>query len=362
MTVTNTATPADLDPERVAAFVQRALGVLVAGATTQMAYLGDRLGLYRAMASSGPVTAGDLSARTGCATRYLAEWLAQQSAVGFIDHDPATETFSLPPERAAVLAADDSPAALAGAFEAMAGWQLGIDAMTEAFRTGTGISWREHDERVDSGIARFFGAAYRAHLVDEWVPALGLVSTLRQGALVADVGCGFGLTTRLLAQAFPNSRFVGFDVSQRSVERARSDAVADGLADRVRFEVADATAFGGGPYGLVCFFDCLHDFGDPVAAAAQARRHLTEDGTVLVVEPFALDDAAENIAGNPGAGLHYTASTFLCVPHSLSEAGGAALGAQCGGRRLAETLAAAGLARTRRVAATPVHAVYAAQP
>lgn len=361
MTATDTAPPEGLDPDRVAAFVQRALDVLVAGATAQMAYLGDRLGLYRAMAGEDPMTPAELAGRTGCAVRYLAEWLAQQSAVGFLDHQAATGRFSLPPERAAVLASDDSPASLAGAFEAMTGWQMGIDAVAEAFRTGAGIPWQHQDDRVGEGISRFFGAAYRAHLVQEWVPALGLTATLRQGARVADVGCGSGITTCLLAHAFPNSRFVGFDPDERRIERARRAASEAGLTDRTRFDVADAGSFGGGPFDAICFFDCLHDFGDPEAAAAHARQQLADGGTVALVEPFALDDVADNIAGNPGAGLHYTASTFLCVPHSLSEPGGAALGAQCGGRRLAETLAAAGLTRTRRVATTPVHAVYAAQ-
>ena len=351
-----------VDQAKVGAFVEQALGVLVGGATAQMAYLGDRLGLYRELADAGPATPAELAARTGLAQRYLAEWLAQQAAVGFLGYDPSDGRFALPPEHAVVLATDDSPATLAGAFEAMTGWQLGIDALAEAFRSGRGIGWDAHDERVFEGVARFFGAAYRAHLVEEWVPALGLEPLLRQGASVADVGCGQGVTTALLAEAFPNSRFVGIDASEASIERAHQRARDTGVSDRVRFEVADAASLDGGPYDVVCFVDCLHDFGDPVAVAARAREQLAAQGTVALVEPFAHDELADNLAGNPGAGLHYTASTFLCVPHSLSEPGQRALGAQAGGKRLAETLRVAGFSQTRRVAGTPIHAVYAARP
>jgi SAM-dependent methyltransferase len=352
----------NVDRAEVAEFADRALAALIGGATAQLVYLGDRLGIYRALAAGGPATAAELAARTGLARRYLAEWLAQQAAVRFVAFDPDTGRFALPAGQAAVLATDDSPTALAGAFEAMAGWSLGIDDLADAFRSGEGIGWDAHDERVLRGVARFFGAAYRAHLVDEWVPALDLSAALRQGARVADVGCGQGLTTVLLAEAFPNSRFVGVDASASSIEHAQRRAAAAGVTGRVQFKVADADGLDGGPYDVVCFVDCLHDFGDPVAAAARARQQLADQGTVVLVEPFARDELADNLTDNPGAGLHYAASTFLCVPHSLSEPGQAALGAQAGGRTLAETLAAAGLSRTERVATTAIHAVYAAHP
>lgn len=351
-----------IDEADVGVFLERTFGMLVDAASAQMVYLGDRLGLYRALAGGGPATPAELAARTGCAERYLAEWLAQQGAVGVIDHDPDSGRFTLPPTQAMVLADDDSPAALAGAFEALTGWHQGIDGLAAAFRSGNGIAWDSQDERVSRGIARFFGTAYRTHLVDDWVPALGVEATLGQGARVADVGCGHGGTTVLLAGAFPNSRFVGIDTSRAAIERARLAATRAGVADRVRFTVTDAARLDGGPYDVICFFDCLHDFGDPVSAAARAREQLAQQGTVAVVEPFAHDTRADNIAGNPGAGLHYTASTFLCVPHSLSEPGRAALGAQAGGRVLAETFRAAGLTRTERVAQTPIHAVYAVRP
>ncbi len=355
-------TDLDLNERKVGAFVEQVLGVLVGGATAQMAYLGDRLGLYRELAAGGAATPAELAARTGCAERYLAEWLAQQASVAFISYDADTGRFALPAEHAAVLATDDSPITLSGAFEAMVGWHLSVDGLVEAFRSGEGIGWADNDERVFRGVSRFFGAAYRAHLVSEWIPALGLEPVLSEGAHVADVGCGQGVTTVLMAEAFPNSRFVGVDPHKAAIEQARQRAAAVGVSDRVRFAVADAASLDGGPYDVVWFFDCLHDFGDPVAAAARARDQLAEQGTVALVEPFAHDELTENITANPGAGLHYTASTFLCVPHSLSEPSGTALGAQAGGRRVAETLRAAGLAHTGRVAATPIHAVYAARP
>jgi SAM-dependent methyltransferase len=355
-------TDLDLDERKVGEFVEQVLGVLVGGATAQMAYLGDRLGLYRELAAGGAATPGELAARTGCAERYLAEWLAQQAAAGFVSYDPDTGRFALPAEHAVVLATDGSPVALAGAFEAMTGWHLGVDRLAEAFRSADGISWDTHDERVFRGVTRFFGAAYRASLVGDWIPALGLEPVLRQGAHVADIGCGQAVTTVMMAEAYPNSRFVGVDLHEAAIEQAHRRAAAAGVADRVRFEVADAASLDGGPYDVIWFFDCLHDLGDPIAAAARARNQLAEQGTVVLVEPFAHDGLAGNLAANPGAGLHYTASTFLCVPHSLSEPGQAALGAQAGGRQVAGMLRAAGLTHTERVAATPIHAVFAARP
>ncbi len=312
-----------IDQAAVGAFVERALGVLVGAGTAQLAHLGDKLGLYRSLARQGPATSA---------------------------------------EHAVVLAADDSSVALAGAFEAMAGWQLDLDDLATAFRTGRGIEWGRHDERVHHGTTRFFGAAYRNSLVSERVPALGQEAMLQEGALVADVGCGHGMSTVLLAKAYPNSRFLEFDTHVPSLEAARRRADEAGVGDRVTFETAEATSFDGGPYDVIGFFDCLHDLGDPVGAAGNAHRNLAAEGIVALVEPFAHDEILDNLTANPGAGLHYTASTFLCVPHSLSEPEGAALGGQAGGRRLADTLRAGGLTHTEPVAATPIHAVYAARP
>lgn len=351
-----------IDQNAVEAFVEQALGVLVGAGTAQLAHLGDRLGLYRSLAGDGPATPAELARRTSCAERYLAEWLAQQTSAGFLAYDADSGRFLLPAEHAVVLAAEDSPVALAGAFEAMTGWQLALDELATAFRTGRGIGWGQHDQRVRRGTARFFGAAYRHGLVGEWVPALGLEAVLREGALVADVGCGQGLSTLLLAEAFPSSRFVGIDTHAPSLEAARRHAEETGVSERVSFQQADASSYDGGPYDVIWFFDCLHDLGDPVGAVANARRHLAAEGTVALVEPFARDELADNLRTNPGAGLHYTASTFLCLPHSLSEHGRAGLGGQAGGRRLAEALAAGGLTRAERVATTPIHAVYSARP
>ncbi len=351
-----------MDQARVGELVERMLGAMTGACTVLMTHLGDRLGLYRDLAWQGPATAAELAARTGCAGRYLAEWLAQQAAVGILDHDPGTGRFTLPPEHAFVLAVEESPAAFAGGIENVAALFADLDAVEAAFRSGAGISWADHDERVYSGATRFFGAAYRASLVADWVPALGLDAALQRGARVADVGCGGAVSTVLLAEAYPRSSFAGFDTHPPSVEAARKLAADAGVGDRARFEVAGATGYGGGPYDVIWFFGCLHDLGDPVAAAAHARAQLAPGGTVAIVEPFALDEPAENIAANPGAGLAYTMSTMLCVPHSVSEPGRAALGAQAGGRVLREVLHAAGLSRVERVATTPANAVYAARP
>ncbi len=362
MTNDAAAPVAEMDPARVDDFVQHVLGSLGGAATVQMAYLGDRLGLYRALAEQGPATPAELGSRTGCAERYLREWLAQQAAAGFTTHDSASGRFSLPPEHAAVLADEGAPAAFGGMFEALAGWSLDLDRLAADFQNADGIGWSEHDRELHDGVARFFGTAYRTHLVEEWVAALGLDDVLRRGALVADVGCGQGVSTVLLAAAYPHSRFIGFDAHGPSLDAARQRAAEAAVADRIQFEIADVTGFGGGPYDVIWFFDVLHDLGDPRSAAAHACSRLAEGGTVALIEPFALDSMADNIAGNAPAVLHYTASTVLCVPHALSEPGQAALGAQAGGQVIADVLRDAGLARVDRVATTPLHAVYAARP
>lgn len=350
-----------LDRNAVDEFAQRMLAFMTGACTVLMTHLADRLGLYKDLAGNGAATPEELAARTGCDGRYLAEWSAQQAAAGILIYDATSGRFALPAEHAFVLAFDDSPASMAGGVENVVALFPDVDAVAAAFQSGAGIDWGEHDERLYTGLARFFGAAYRASLVREWVPALGLEDVLRQGAQVADVGCGQGVSTVLLAQAFPNSRFVGFDTHAPSIEAARRRASETGVANRVRFEVGEAATFGGGPYDVVWFFDCLHDLGDPAAAAVHAREQLAEGGMVAVVEPYASDGLAQALT-DPAAGLGFTMSTFLCVPHSLSKPGRTALGALAGGKRLAEVLAGAGLKRTERVAATPVHAVYAVRP
>lgn len=351
-----------LNPDIMNAQIERIQGCFGGAATTLMVHLGEKLGLYGSLRDHGPATPGELANRTGYSERYLREWLAQQAVVKFLTHDPHTDRFSLPPEHAVLLASEETPTTFAGGFEALAGMFLSVDQVTDLFRTGEGLSWGDHDRRVHHGTARFFGASYRQNLVDDWVPALGLADRLQQGALVADVGCGEGVTTTLLATAYPASQFVGIDVHGPSIEVATKRTSEAGVADRVRFVLDDATSFGGGPYDVIWFFDSFHDLADPVAAADNARRQLADDGVVTLVEPYAADDLAENIATNPVAALHYTASTFLCLPNSLDDPDGAALGAQAGGRRLADVMATGGFKDTKRVATTPEHAVYAVRP
>lgn len=352
----------DVDRAAVEGFAQQVQGALIGAATVLMARLGDRLGLYRALAEHGPLTSTELASRADCAERYVREWLCQQAAVDFLAHDPETGRFSLPTAHALALATDQSPVAFGGAFEATAGWYQDLEPVAQAFRSGDGIAWGDHPDLVHRGTARFFGGAYQAMLADDWIPALGFDDALIEGARVADVGCGHGVSTVALAGAYPNSTFAGFDSHGPSVAAARARARAAGVDDRVRFEQEDATRFDGGPYDIIWFFDCLHDLGNPTAAAARACDQLADGGTVAVVEPLALDDAAQNIAENPAAGLHYAASTFLCVPHALSEPGTAALGGQAGGRAIAEVLRSGGFTDVEQVATTPVHAVYAARP
>ncbi len=361
---TTTATPpTDLDLEEVQEFATRVVGMLVGGGTAAMMVVGDRLGLYAALAGQGPLSASALADATGTDQRLVREWLSQQAAVGLVDHDATSETFHLAPEKAAVLATDESPASVIGAAPMITGMHRGLDRLVDSFRTGRGIPWGDQDPTVFESTARFFGAAYRTYLVPEWVPALdGVRERLTAGARVADVGCGHGLPLLLLAQAFPSSTYVGFDAHPASVERARQGAAETGTADRVRFEVADCGGYPAAGYDLVTFFDSFHDLGDPVGAARHARRALAEGGSVMLVEPLAGDDLAETIAAVPMAGLCFAASTSLCAPSSMSQPVGLALGAQAGERRLREVLTEAGFSRVRRVAETPFHMVLQARP
>lgn len=353
----------ELDMQRVEEFVGHVAGQITGAVTTAMVVVGDRLGLYAAMAGAGPVTPADLAAASGTHERYVREWLAQQAAVGFVVHDAAAGTFTLPAEHAAVLADDDSPAAMVGAALMPAGLFRRTDRLAEAFRTGDGVPWGEQDPAVFAGAERFFRVAYRNGLVDEWIPALdGVADALAAGGRVADVGAGHGAPTILLAQAYPAATFVGFDTHPGSVETARARADAAGVGDRVRFEVADALGYPADGYDLVCFFDALHDLGDPVGAAAHARKALRPQGVLLLVEPLACDDLATNLAENPGAAMMYGASTSLCVANALSQPVGTALGAQAGEQRLREVLTEAGCAAVRRIAQSPFHMVLEARP
>jgi 2-polyprenyl-3-methyl-5-hydroxy-6-metoxy-1,4-benzoquinol methylase len=312
------------------------------------------------MANAGPITSAELAERTGTAERYVREWLNAQAAGGFVNYDPATARYVLPPEQAMALADENSPAFVCGAFELATATIKAEPQIEKAFRSGAGFGWHEHDPGVFTGCERFFRPGYNANLVSSWLPALdGVEEKLRLGASVADVGCGLGASSRLMAEAYPRSRVTGFDYHRESIELAKQKAKAGGLSERLRFEVAPAHAFPGNGYDLVTMFDCLHDMGDPVGAARHVRQALAPDGTWLIVEPIAGDTVQDNL--NPVGRAYYAFSTFLCTPSSLSQDVGLALGAQAGEKRIREVVTAAGFTRFRRVAETPFNAIYEAR-
>ncbi len=324
-----------------------------------LVYLGDRLGLWRALASVDRATSEDLARSCGLAERYVREWLSAQAAAGYVDYEAATSTFSLPAEHAMVLADEDSPAAGVAGFEVVAAVWASADRLAHAYATGDGVVWADHDARLFTGVDRFYSTFYRSSLLQEWVPAVdGLVERLESGIRVLDVGCGLGSATILLAEAFPASTFVGIDSHAESVRRATAAAEEAGVAERVQFEVGDASSYAGS-YDLVCYFDAVHDMGDPVGALANAREALAPGGLVVAVEPYAEDTLEDNLA-NPMALTFYAASSALCVPHSMSE-GGAALGAQAGPKKLVRTFVDAGFTEARVAAATPYNLVIEAR-
>lgn len=352
---------ANIDEDKVHEFVGKALGDLGGALTAALVVIGDKLGLYRAMAAGDPVTPAQLAERTGTTERSVREWCHAQAAAGYITYDAKTGTFTLPAEHAVALTDESSPACVLGGFQGMTAAMRATAKVTEAFRSGKGVGWHEHDPELFCGTERFFRPGYNANLVSSWIPALeGVEAKLQRGARVADVGCGFGASTIILAQAYPRSTFVGFDYHPPSIEAARDRAAAAGLGDRVRFEVASAKDFPGS-YDLVAFFDCLHDMGDPVGAAAHVRRTLGSDGTWLLVEPFAGDRLEDNIA-NPLGRLFYSVSTLVCTQASLSQEVGAALGAQAGEARLRDVVTKAGFTRFRRATETPVNLVFEVRP
>jgi SAM-dependent methyltransferase len=356
-----TTTHAPIDETKLTAFLGQMVNDLGAAANAPLMLLGDRLGLYQAVASQGPLTSVALAEHTGLGERLVREWLAAQAASGYVTYDPATETYAMPPEQAMVLADPDSPVFLAGFFESLYAMMVAEPTVREAFRSGRGVGWHEHHPCLFSGTERFFRTGYRAHLVQAWLPALdGVVAKLEQGAHVADVGCGHGASTIIMAEAFPRSRFVGFDYHEASIARATEAAQAAGVADRVTFAVAAAATYPGRDYDLVTFFDCLHDMGDPVGAARHVRETLAPDGTWMIVEPFANDALADNL--NPVGRLYYAASTMLCTPASLSQEVGLGLGAQAGERRLREVVTEGGFTRFRRATATPFNLILEARP
>jgi SAM-dependent methyltransferase len=360
MTTTAPA-PTGLDTDKLMQFVFRAVDEVGATLNAALVVMGDKLGYYRDLAAHGPSTPAELARRTGTAEPYAREWLNAQAAGAYVDYAPETGRYTLPPEQAVALTDEESPAFLPGFFQIALGTVLGSPRILEAARSGAGLGWHEHDHDVHVGCERFFRPSYHAHLVEEWLPACaGVVDKLRRGARVADVGCGHGASTILMAQAFPASTFVGHDYHRESIETARERAAAAGLGDRVRFEVASAQAFGGADLDLVTMFDCLYDMGDPVGAARQVRGALADDGTWMVVEPMAGDHVEENL--NPVGRAYYGFSTLLCTPASLSQDVGLALGTQAGPARIRDVTTAGGFSRFERVATTPFNQVFEVRP
>ena len=323
--------------------------------------IGEKLGLYKAMAGAGPLTSDEVAERSGAAERYVREWLRNQAAGGYVIYDADGDTYELPDEHALALADEDSPFYILGVYDMIASLYADEERLHEAFRSGGGMGWHEHDHRLFRGTERFFRPGYKGHLVAEWLPALdGVVEKLEAGAKVADVGCGHGASTILMAEAFPNSEFCGFDYHEGSIERAREAAAEAGLADRVTFEVASAKEFPGEGYDLVCVFDCLHDMGDPTGASAHVLETLAPDGTWLIVEPYANDRVEENL--NPVGRVFYGASTVICTPASLDQEVGLALGAQAGEARLTDVIKDGGFSRVRRATETPFNLILEARP
>jgi SAM-dependent methyltransferase len=350
----------NLDEQKLEAFVLHAATELGAALNGALVALGDELGLYKAMADGQPVTAAALAARTGTHERYVREWLNAQAASGYVEYEPEGETFTLPPEHAMVLASDDSPVSMTGAFQSAAAAVEIRDELTERFRNGGGVGWHEHHHDLWHGTAKAFAKSYRTFLVPEWLPALdGVVEKLEAGARVADIGCGHGSSSIVMAEAFPASRFVGIDYHADSIAAARADAEAAGVADRVTFEVAGADELEGEGYDLVAFFDSFHDLGDPLGAARRAAKALKPDGTLMLIEPLAGDRLEDNL--NPIGRFYYGFSTLVCTPGSLSQPGQAGLGTQAGEARLREVLEAAGFVDVRRATEGPLNLVIEAK-
>ena len=359
--MTATATRREVDEVRLQEFVERFVGDLGAVFHAATVLVGDRLGLYRAMADGSWVSPEQLAARTRTDGRYVAEWLAAQAASGYADVDPSGPRYRLSPEQALALTDEYNPLFAPGGLQVAGSTIKDVELISDAFRTGRGVDWAAHDPDLFDGTERFFRPNYIANLVTEWIPAMdGAAERLRTGGSVADVGCGYGASAILMATAFPRSEFVGFDPHPPSIEVARQRAEAAGVADRCTFEVASARHYPGRGYDLVTCFDCLHDMGDPVGAAAHVRNSLAVDGTWMVVEPYAADRLEDNLT--PIGRVFYSCSTMICTPGSRAQEVGAALGAQAGEERLREVMTAAGFARVRRAAQTPFNLVLEARP
>jgi len=350
-----------VDEAKLEQFLGQVVSDLGATFNAVLVQIGDELGLYRAMAGAGPLTSAELAERTDTEERYVREWLNAQAAGGYVAYDPESDRYTLPPEQALALADPDSAVFMPGGFDVAASVVKDREKIARAFRTGEGLGWHEHHHDLFPGTERFFRPSYRGNLVDNWIPALDDVDDkLRTGARVADVGCGHGASTIIMAEAYPASEFVGFDYHAESIAAARRAAAEAGVEDRVSFAVAGAKDYPGSGYDLVAFFDCLHDMGDPVGACRHALSSLDPDGTLMLVEPFAGDRVEDNL--NPVGRVFYGASTTICTPASRDQEVGLALGAQAGEAQLTDVLKEAGFGRVRRATETPFNLVLEARP
>lgn len=350
-----------IDQAKLGEFIGKFAGDLGAVLHAATVLVGDKLGLYRAMADSQPVTAAELAERTGCDERYLQEWLSAQAASGYAEYDAGSGTFRLTEEQAFALTTEDNPQFMPGGFQLASSTIKDADHLVEAIRTGRGVDWSDHHHDLFEGTDRFFKPNYIGNLLSSWLPALdGVVAKLESGATVADVGCGYGSSSILIARQYPRSKVVGSDYHAPSIEAARKAAAEVGVAERCSFEVAAAKDYAGRGYDLVTFFDCLHDLGDPVGAAAHVRETLADDGTWMIVEPNAGDRLEDNL--NPVGRIFYSASTLICVPASKNQEVGLALGAQAGEARIRDVVERAGFTRFRRATETPFNVVYEARP
>jgi len=350
-----------VNPDKLNEFLGKAIVDFGATFHAALIRIGDRLGLYKALAAGGPQTPTELAKKTGTAERYIREWLSSQAAGGYVTYDPPSGKFHLSEEQAFALADENSPAFLPGAFQAALASVKAEDQIAGCFKTGKGMGWHEHHPELFVGTERFFRPGYAANLVATWIPALqGVEDKLKSGARVADVGCGLGASTILMAKSFPKSEFVGFDYHDKSIETAKQRAKDAGVGDRIRFEIAKAKDYPGKDYDFVTFFDCLHDMGDPAGASKHVRSTLKSNGTWMIVEPFAGDKLEDNL--NPIGRAFYGASTLLCTPASLSQEVGLALGAQAGEKRLREVVTSGGFTRFRRATQTPFNLIFEARP
>jgi 2-polyprenyl-3-methyl-5-hydroxy-6-metoxy-1,4-benzoquinol methylase len=350
-----------IDQDKLHEFLGKAIVDFGATFNAALIRIGDKLGLYKALAKGGPQTPAELAKSTGTTERYVREWLSAQAAGGYVTYEPMSGKFHLSEEQAFTMADESSPVFLPGAFQVALAAIKAEEQLTEKFKTGAGMGWHEHHHELFVGTERFFRPGYAANLISAWIPALeGVDARLKSGARVADVGCGLGASTILMAKSYPKSEFAGFDYHDKSIETAKQRAKDAGVGDRIRFEVSSAKSYPGKDYDFVTFFDCLHDMGDPAGASAHVHSTLKKDGTWMIVEPFAGDKLEDNL--NPIGRAFYGASTLLCTPASLSQEVGLALGAQAGEKRIREVVTGSGFTHFRRATQTPFNLVFEARP